>query len=93
MPAVTYAEISCPRVHTMGKDPGLKYPRFQFTAWATTYAGAKAVAEQIRLAIQDYTTTTGTTIQASILDNELDTYDPDTGHYGIPVDFIIWAAE
>lgn len=97
MPAVTYRQISGPRVHTMGSDPGLTHPRFQFSCWGSSYGSAKDVARKLQAALQDYKGTMGggggVVVQASLLENELDIYDPDTKLYCVPLDFIIWHLE
>lgn len=97
MPAVTYRKVSGPRIHTMGTDPGLAYPRFQFSCWGSSYSSAKNVAKKVQAALQDYKGqmggALGVVVQASIMENELDLYEPDTGLYHIPVDLVIWHEE
>ncbi len=97
-PAVTYQRISGPRIHTMGNDPGLAYPRFQVSCWGKTYASAKAVAAQVIAALQNQRNTTwggtgGVMVQASILESDRDLYEPDTQVYHVPVDVTIWFIE
>ena len=60
-PCATYTKVSGPRIHAMTEDTGLARPRFQVSCWAydrdnhhTAYSTAKAVAEQVRDALQDY---------------------------------------
>ena len=97
LPAVTYQRISGPRVHTMGTDPGLESPRFQLSSWASSYSSVKAVAEQVRLALQDYAGTMGgaggVVVQRAFLEGDQDFYEPDTLIYQVASDFIIWAEE
>lgn len=101
-PAVTYQRISGPRVHTMGNDPGLAYPRFQISCWHRDisdpqkgYGQVKAVAEQVRLALQNQKNTTwgSVTIQAVLFDDDTDIYDPGAQTYQVALDFVIWYAE
>ncbi len=101
-PAVTYQRISGPRIHTMGNDPGLAYPRIQVSCWYRDisdpqkgYGQVKAVAEQVRLALQNQKSTTwgSVTIQAVLFDGDNDLYDPDTQVHQVALDFIIWCTE
>lgn len=89
---VTYQLISGPVVHTMGADPGLASPRFQVTAWALgrNYAGAKAIAAQIRAALRDYSgIAAGVTVQRAFLENEVD-LGYDGLATGVAQDYTIW---
>ncbi len=102
-PAVTYQRISGPRVHTMGNDPGLAYPRIQISCWYRDisdpqkgYGQVKAVAEQIRLALQDQKNTTwggSVTVRAVLFDGDTDLYDFETQVHQVALDFIIWYTE
>ena len=97
-PAVTFEMISGPRVHAMGSDPGLTFPRYEFTCWGSTKASARAVALQIIDALQDKTGTIGgtggVTIQRIFLEDESDgESDPILSRYARIVEFIIWAEE
>src|SRR4030042_5808294 len=51
LPAVTYQRIDGPRESRFGADP-VAHPRIQVDSWAKTYAGVKAVAPQVRGALQ-----------------------------------------
>lgn len=53
-PAVTYQDISDIKVHTLTGQDSLEQPIKQFTAYASTKAQAKAVANQIKTALQDF---------------------------------------
>lgn len=97
-PAVVFNMISGPRVHAMGSDPGLTYPRYEFTCWGSTKASARAVALQVIAALQDYTGTMGgaggVTIQRIFLEDESDgEADPMLNRYSRIVEFIIWVEE
>lgn len=84
LPAVAYQRISAIRTSSMGEDDGIVRARFQVTVWDTTFDSIRAVAEQIRQALQRYTTSG---IQAIYFLNETDLYDPETLEYGSALDF------
>jgi hypothetical protein len=87
LPAVTYQKIS--GVVDYGVS-SIKRPRFQFDAWASSYSSARAVAEQIKSALNRYTGTMGgaggVTVIGTWIENEMDLFEPDTGLYRVSVD-------
>lgn len=90
LPAIVYQKISGPRSYSHGGDQNLTFTRYQFSCWATTYAGAKALATQLRncLSGRKYDV-----IRAAFVANELDDYDPGTKDFREIVDFLFWVAE
>jgi hypothetical protein len=101
MPCVVYQRVDTPRTLTMqssGATGDLTNPRFQFRAWATTYASAKAITDQIRAALNGRTGSTGAgtvtvTLRASLAGNETDGFDPNVRLYYRVSDFVIWFEE
>jgi len=99
MPAVTYQQISGPRVHDMQGSVGLVRARFQVNCWAESYAKAKELAGAVRLALDGYSgTVLQTTISVIHLDNESDMPEMLAGvdklaRYGKYLDFIVWFEE
>lgn len=90
LPAISYSRISTPRVRSLTGFSHLAMPRFQFTAWAETYAGAKALVDEMIAALDGYVGTVDSVeIQSSHIENEVDMYIPDSGIYGMPTDFIV----
>jgi len=90
LPAIAYTRISSPRLHCLTGFSHYARPRFQFTAWALTYEAAKDLANEIRVALDGYLGTVGgVNIQSSFAENELDMYEPQSGFYGVLVDFFI----
>lgn len=76
LPAVVYLDVSNVPEHTLGGQLDLESPVIQFTAYATTKAGAKAVAAQLKTALSDYHgTLSGVPVQYIKLLNELSTVD------------------
>ena len=75
LPAVSYRRVSAARVSAMGADTGLVRARFQFDAWAAGYQALLDVKEQLRLALERFSTTTGTVIQDIFFLNETDMFE------------------
>jgi hypothetical protein len=67
----------------MVADAGIVRTRIQVTAWADTFAAAKAIADQVRQALQRWTTTG---VQGTFIDGEYDLYDEEALKYGAAVD-------
>ena len=101
MPCVTYQRIDTPRTSTLsssGATGDLTNPRYQFKAWATTYASAKAITDQIRAALNGKTGSTGAgsvtvTLRGALAQNENDGFDPLVRLYYRLSDFVIWHEE
>lgn len=90
--AVTYQRINTPTDMTMSGD-NARNPRFQVTAWAETYAEAKAVAAQIVACLEGFAGELGGSggVQTTIsMLNQIDLVDPDTGWYYTVTDFALW---
>ena len=83
-PAVTYQRIATePRESCMVEDVGWARARVQVTAWADTFTSAKAIAAQVRAALQRWTTTG---IQGTFIIAEYDLYDDEAYKYGAAID-------
>ena len=96
-PAVVWQQISGPRVHAMGDDPGITSPRYQFTCYGATHADAVAVAKQVRLAFENYSGTMGgtggVTVYHAEVENQLSQYNDAVKVFCSIVDVIIWHEE
>lgn len=95
LPAVVYQKISGSRTRSpvMG-NTGLTNPVYQFSAYSTTYASAKAIAEQLRLALNNYSGAMGTTdVLLSVILSDIDGYDNDTKEYYSQMDFEFFTNE
>lgn len=75
VPFVTYRRVSAVRPSGFGSDVGIVEARFQFDMYATTYSGARAVAEQVRAAFQRWTNSSGTVVYETRIENELESFD------------------
>jgi hypothetical protein len=78
-PCLVYHQVAGEREHTMQGPNGLRQSRYQITAWgkmtdaAAAYAGAKALADAVRLALDgSYGTWSGVAVQGCSLMDETD---------------------
>ena len=72
LPSVTCIKISDIKDHTLTGQSELERPTYQLTTWASTKAGARAVAEQIKSILSDYQGTMGgITVQKIELQTEM----------------------
>lgn len=93
-PYVVFFKVSGPRVHSHQGASLLANPRFQFSAFATTYLEAKQIIQAIQTALQGYTgISEGIFIQSCLYANEFDTYEVQTGLYHVAVDYEIYHRE
>ncbi len=94
LPAITYSQISDPREHAMVGDPNIMHPRYQVSSWSTSYSQVKSLAYQVRLALQDLQTSTGTNIHRVFFENEIEMSEVDPMSkeitFHIAQDYIIW---
>lgn len=98
LPAITYQKISGERLHKLQGDTGFTRSIYQMSCWAENYAQCKAVAEQLRLCLQNHSGlmggTEGVAVGAVLLKGELEGYDEsDTGTFYINMDFQFYYSE
>lgn len=97
LPAIVYQRISGVREHTHDSAGDLARPRFQFAALATTYSAAKALANAIRVCIDNYAgTVLGVRIDSIQVQNEIDGFNlatDSTSTYTTYVDAVVWHHE
>jgi hypothetical protein len=90
LPAVTYFRVYGQRVESMTGSSALAFARFQVDAWAKTYPEVKAVAEQVRMALQGYKGTfSGTTIQGINYLGDQDLYEDDAAEFRVLMEFLV----
>lgn len=98
-PAMTYKVIDSERTRGVYTDPGESKVRLQLTCWAETYNEAKALAEQVRLALERFgsgplgTLIAGVTVYDIFMGSEADTYEPSVQAYAVAVDYTVVHAE
>ncbi len=84
LPAVVYQQISVQNMITLDTDTnGVQQIRVQLSAWSSSYDEARAVGEQVRLAMESATTFRAVRIL------ETDDHDPDTGEYRSLADYSV----
>ena len=98
-PAVRYQVIGAPRTHLMGDTPNASqwvHARVQVDSYAATYAGAHALAYQIRMALSRWSGSAGgIAVEVAFLDAERDEDEPTLVHHGeqgvyrVTMDFIV----
>ncbi len=96
-PCITLQRIDTPFIHTMqssGATGNLITPRFQFDAWASTYAAAKEITDHIRAALNGKTGSIGTppyavTIRSSLQSTERPSFDALVEMYRSMTEFVI----
>ncbi len=94
-PYLVYFKVSDPSLHAMKNDLTIARPRVQVSTWSTSYSEAKAIALQIRIALQDFSGSTGgITFKRIFFDNEYDLPEVDLKakkiYHHIAQDFIAW---
>lgn len=87
LPALSYFRVSTVRHSAMGSDCGLVTARFQVSVWADSFSSVRAVANQVRSALQRWSTTSGTVIQDIFYLNETDLHEPQVEGYHTACDF------
>ena len=101
MPAITYQRISTVRELTHDQEAGgLASAIFQFTVWDSDYATIREISEMIRNCLNGYRGTvtidsgdSGIDIQASLINGEVDNYDPEVNLYWTSIDYLIKSEE
>jgi len=93
-PAVTYQRTDGVRESGMTTEHGMAHPGIQIDSWDKTYAGAKAVATQVRGALQRWSSEAADPIVLDcFLESDGDNYEPDTGAYHVQQSWTIWHRE
>lgn len=89
-PAITYQRISGPRVPIYDGPSTMAAPRFQIDSWSETYAGAKALAEAVREAMDCFHgTMSPVTVGVCEIITETDLYDDEARVFRVLQDYRI----
>lgn len=90
-PALTYRRVSTRTQHTHNEADTLPFPRFQFSCYAATYTGTKALANALRGVLDGFKGAFGgsLTVGAILWENELDGFDNVAEVPVTHIDFII----
>jgi hypothetical protein len=89
-PALTYQRIDSPHEGVMGGATDIARTRVQVDSWAETYAEAKAVATQVRLALDNWESeAVSPAIINAAFDTDGDIYEEEVGIYRVRADYLI----
>jgi hypothetical protein len=96
-PYLVYFRVDSNEVSSHGGPSGLAASRFQFSSFALTYGGAKALAAAVKAALDGFSGIMGGVggIQVDIPSrvNEMDGYDSSLAIYYVDSDYILWHEE
>jgi len=99
LPAITYQQVSGPRVQLLNANSGAAYPLFQVNCYGEFYPDAKALGKVVRIALHQATGTIGgETVHSMLVRDSRDNYDPpvsagESGIFWESFDVRIWHAE
>ena len=85
--AITYQQISAQKINHLRGYSGLENPHMTINSWCLNYKIAKELAKNVHDAMD------GATTFRSLLANELDVFDPETGLFAASQDFSCWNQE
>jgi hypothetical protein len=89
-PLITYQQISGIRAYVYSNQSGWVRARFQVDCYAASSTGARALAEQVRLALSIYRGTSDTIVIDLIqLENEIKFYEDDVDLHHVIHDYIV----
>lgn len=94
LPAVSYFQVSDPRVHAMGRDPNVGSPWYQVDVFSTSYYQMKLLSNAVKNSLRDYSGSTWGTIQRIFFEGEhfMVEQDPETNliTHRASHDYIVW---
>lgn len=97
MPVVTYREIASTRAQSHNGPSGLAFPLVQIDCWSDTMLGAETLKEAVRIALDGFKGSMGSTValdvQAVQLARTRDDYEANTKRYRKTMDFEFQHAE
>lgn len=83
LPAIVYSRVGNAPVNSLNGSSGLDAVRIQVDTYATTYAQAKQVGDQVRVLMQ-------AAPFKALLQTDLDAYEQDTKLFRFTQDFACW---
>lgn len=89
MPAVVYHRVSST---SQQGSSDIRDARYQCNCWASTSAGAEALATQVRAALEDWTGSTSNIKYARVV-SEIDDYEDDAEIYRVILDAMLTIEE
>lgn len=92
--ALTYTRIFGAKELSHSGPSGLAQTQFQIDCWASSYSGAKALSEQVRIALDGYSGVMGTsTVCAVEWMDDMDDFDEESDCYRVICSVKIWHRE
>jgi len=100
-PYITFRVISNNFIHSV-TDSGLAESRVQFDVFGATYASVKGIVVSLKTAYRNYVQGANVSasymgssewVQATLLENETDFYEDDTGKFHTSLDITFWHVE
>ncbi len=97
--AIAFRQISAGRDHAMGQDTGVVSARWQLDCWGNTYEEARDLGDALRGddAGSGFSrfkgTLDSTVIQDVLLENEIPTFEDESGSHRNMQDYMIWYRE
>lgn len=86
LPAISYGRVSS--TEQMGTT-ALRETRYQIDCWATSYAGAQALATAVKAAMEEWTDTDQTPgVKMARVANEIDDYESETELFRVSIDIL-----
>jgi len=96
-PYLVLFKVSGIREHSHDGSSHLAHPRFQLSAFATTYSEAKEIIAAVQAALQAYSGTMGgdggVYVNGCFYEDESDFFETETSLYHVSADYIIWHSE
>ena len=87
LPAISYSVLSERRQSTFGGPTALPGVLFGIDCWAADYDGARALAKQVRLALDDWSgTSQSETIQACWIEGQQDIYEAEVNVHRVAME-------
>lgn len=83
LPFVVYAVVANAPENVLSGPPPIDSTRLQIDVYDRTYAGMQTLSDAVRAAMQS-------AVAGSILELEIDNYEPDTRLYRRVLDYTIW---
>lgn len=93
-PALVYKRVSGVRVRHLRGPAGLAHARLQLDVYAATYAQGKAVADRIRVVLDDLAADYGSVVvQGAFLLMEQDVFEEAVDKHRVILDYEVWYQE
>lgn len=94
LPAITFNRITGQRELMHSGRSGLAHPQFQVDCWADDYTEVKQLAEQVRLVLEGYGGSMGSSTGCAVVwFGDIDDFDEESESYRVIITVEIWHNE